>query len=164
MQQQPAASFKTFLRTLSILHLGMMSGLLMLCIFIFVSSEESGSLSFTQQPFEFLIPALLIGATLVGRFLFKTILHKDLQNKTLQQKLGIYQTAHIIRIAPIEGIGLFATVTYMTTDNLFFLIIAALALGILFTLIPTKEKIENVIPINAEDQVYLRNPDKRFES
>lgn len=163
MQQQPATNFKSFLRTISILHLAMMGGLLVFPVFLVVTSEEMGALSFTQQPFEFLIPVLLIGAVFIGKFISKTILTKGIQNKTLQQKLGIYQTAHIIRVAPIEGIGFFAAVTYSTTNNLFFLLIAGLTLLIMFTLIPTKEKIENAIPLSAEDQVYLRNSEKAFQ-
>jgi hypothetical protein len=163
MQQQPTTNFKSFLRTISILHLAMMGGLLVFPVFLVVTSEEMGALSFTQQPFEFLIPVLLIGAVFIGKFISKTILTKGIQNKTLQQKLGIYQTAHIIRVAPIEGIGFFAAVTYSTTHNLFFLLIAGLALLIMFTLIPTKEKIESAIPMSPEDQVYLRNPEKAFQ-
>ncbi|WP_299768048.1 hypothetical protein [uncultured Dokdonia sp.] len=164
MQQQPATNFKAFLRTLSIIHLAMMSGLLIFSVFIITTSKEMGTLSFTQQPFEFLIPALLIGAVFIGNFISKTILSKVNKDQSLQQKLGIYQTAHIIRIAPVEGIGLFAAVTYSGSKNLLFLLIAVLALLILFTLIPTKEKIESAIPINSEDQVYLRNTEKPFES
>jgi len=163
-QQQPATNFKTFLRTISILHLAMMGGLLVFSAFFLITSEETGSLSFTQEPFELLIPVLLIGGVFGGKFISKMILTKEIQNKTLQQKLAVYQTAHIIRIAPIEGIGFFAAVTYLTTNNLFFLLIAGLALLIMFTLIPTKEKIESAIPMSPEDQVYLRNPDKAFGS
>ncbi len=163
-QQQPATNFKSFLRTISILHIAMMAGLLLLPVFNIITSEEIGALSFTQQPYEFLIPVLLVGAIFIGKFVSKTILtKKDIQNKSLQHKLGVYQTAHIIRVAPIEGIGLFAAVTYTTTNNLFFLLIAGLALLIMFTFIPTKEKIENAIPMSPEDQVYLRNPEKIFE-
>ncbi len=163
-QQQPATNFKSFLRTISIVHLAMMGGLLVFSAFFLITSEEMGSLSFTQQPFEFLIPALLVGGVFGGKFISKMMLTKETQNKTLKQKLAIYQTAHIVRVAPIEGIGFFAAVTYLTTNNLFFLLIAGVALLIMFTLIPTKEKIESALPISSEDQVYLRNPDKAFES
>lgn len=164
MQQQPATNFKAFLRTLSIIHFAMMGGLLIFSVFIITTSEEMGTLSFTQQPFEFLIPILFIGAVFIGNFISKTILSKVKKDQSLQQKLGVYQTAHIIRLAPIEGIGLFAAVTYSGSKNVLFLLIAVLALLILFTLIPTKEKIENAIPINSEDQVYLRNSEKPLGS
>lgn len=161
-EQRVATNFKSFLRTLTIIHFAMMGGLAMITV-LFMSSHDLGSLSFTQEPFEFLIPILLIGGVFVGKFISKIILSKEIQNKTLQEKLGVYQTAHIIRVAPIEGIGLFASVTYSTTNNLFFLLMAGVALLIMFTLIPTKEKIENTIPLSADDQVYLRNPEKNFE-
>lgn len=164
MQQQSTSNFKSFLRTITFLHIAMMGGLFVFSAFFLITSEEMGSLSFTQQPFEFLIPVLLVGGIFGGKFISKMILTKEIQNKTLQQKLGIYQTAHIIRIAPIEGIGFFAAVTYTTTNNLFFLLIAALALLMMFMLIPTKEKIESAIPMSAEDQVYLRNTNKTFGS
>ena len=161
-EQRVATNFKSFLRTLTVIHFAMIGGLIMMTV-VFMTSNKLGSLSFTQEPFEFLIPALLIGGIFIGKFIAKVILTKEIQNKTLRQKLGIYQTAHIVRVAPIEGIGFFAAITYSTTNNLFFLLIAGIAILIMFTLIPTKEKIENAIPISAEDQVYLRNPEKNFE-
>ena len=161
-EQRVATNFKSFLRTLTVIHFAMIGGLIMMTV-VFMTSNKLGSLSFTQEPFEFLIPALLIGGIFIGKFIAKVILTKEIQNKVLRQKLGIYQTAHIVRVAPIEGIGFFAAITYSTTSNLFFLLIAGIAILIMFTLIPTKEKIENAIPISAEDQVYLRNPEKNFE-
>lgn len=161
-QQQSAPNLKVFLRTILIIHLVIMGSLIMFSVFLVITSEKMGTFSFTQEPFEFLIPALLIVAVLVGNFLFKTVLNKDIQDKTLKQKLATYQTAHIIRIVPVEGIGLFAIVTYLTTTNLFFLGIAALALLILFTYIPVKEKVEQAIIPTIDEQVYFRNPDKSF--
>jgi len=163
MQQQPATNFKSFLRTISIIHFFLMAGLIMIII-LFISSGELGVLSFTQQPFEFLIPALLISGVFIGTYISKMMLTKETQNKTLQQKLGVYQTAHIIRVALVEGIGFFAAITYSNTNNLFFLLIAGIAILIMFTRIQTKEKIESALPISSEDQVYLKNPDKAFRS
>jgi len=162
MSQQQVKNLKSFLRTIFILHLAMMASLIMFSVFLITTSEKMGTFSFTQEPFEFLIPALLIAAIFIGNFLSKAVLNKGIQDKTLKQKLATYQTVHIIRIAPIEGVGLFSIVTYTTTTNLFFLGIAALALLILFTHIPTKEKIEQVITPTIEEQVYFRNPDKSF--
>jgi hypothetical protein len=162
-QQQPAANFKSFFRVLTIIHFAMIAGLMMITV-LFMSSDGLGTLSFTQEPFEFLIPIVLVGAIFIGKLVSKTLLTKGIKNKTLQQKLGVYQTAHIVRIAPIEGIGFFAAVTYSTTNNLFFLLIVGLTLLMILTLMPTKEKIESAILMNSEDQVYLRNPDKVFES
>ena len=161
-QRQPATNFKSFFRVLTIIHLVMMAGLIMMTVVFTMGSDGLGALSFTQEPFEFLIPILLVGAIFIGKLVSKTILTKGIQNKTLQHKLGVYQTAHIIRVAPIEGIGFFAIVTYSTTHNLFFLLIAGLALLMIFTLMPTKEKIESAISVSPEDQVYLRNPEKPF--
>lgn len=165
MNQQPqATSVKSFLKTISILHFAMIAGIVAIAVMAYTTSNGESSLSFTQEPMELLAPGLLIAAIFIGRFISKIILSKGIQDKKIQQKLAVYQTAHLIRIAPIEGVGMFAGVMYLTYNNLFFLCIAGIALLILFTHIPSKEKIENAIHPTAEEQTYFRNPDKSFDS
>ena len=163
-QQQPASNLKAFLRTIYILHYGIMLSLVVFSGYAIYSSKRLGSLSFTQQPMEFIIPLSLIGAIVLSKFLTKLILNNKGKPKTLLQKLGLYQTTHLIRIATIEGVGLFAALTYLTTQNLFFLLIAGLAMILLIMAIPTKDKIESAITLTPEDQVYFRNPEKLFDS
>ena len=163
-QQQSASNLKAFLKTLYILHYSIMASLAVFSGYAIYSSKRLGSLSFTQQPMEFIIPLLLIGAIFIGTFFTKLILNKNVQSKPLLQKLGTYQTTHLIRIATVEGVGLYAALTYLTTNNLFFLLIAGIAMILLITAIPTKDKIENAITLTPEDQVYFRNPEKPFDS
>lgn len=163
MEQQQATSVKSFLKTISILHFVMISGIIAISVMAYTTSNgEESSLSFTQEPMEFLAPGLLIAAIFIGTFLSKVILRKVTQDKSIQQKLAIYQTAHLVRIAPVEGAGMFAGVMYMSSNNLFFLCIVGIVLLILLTHIPTKDKIEKVIDPTSEEQVYFRNPDKSF--
>lgn len=163
-QQQTATHLKAFLKTLYILHYSIMASLAVFSGYAIYSSKRLGSLSFTQQSMEFIIPLLLIGAVILGKFLTKIILNKITASKTLVQKLGTYQTTHLIRIATVEGVGLYAALTYLATNNLFFLVIAALAMILLIMEIPSKDKIERAITLTPEDQVYFRNPEKPFDS
>lgn len=163
-QQTQASSVKSFLKTISILHFAMMASIVAIAVMAYTTADGESSLSFTQESMELLIPGLLIAAIFVGKFVSKIVLSKGIRNKKIQQKLAVYQTAHLIRIAPIEGVGMFAGVMFLTYNNLFFLCIAAISLVILFTHIPSKEKIENAIDPTTEEQVYFRNPDKLFDS
>ncbi|MEP0265893.1 hypothetical protein [Dokdonia sp.] len=163
-QQQSASNLKAFIRTIYFLHYGIMLSLAVFSGYAIYSSRRLGSLSFTQQPMEFIIPLSLIGAIILGKFLTKLILNNNKKPKTLLQKLGLYQTTHLIRIATVEGVGLFAALTYLTTNNLFFLLIAGLAMILLIMMIPSKDKIERAITLTPEDEVHFRNPEKKFDS
>ncbi len=166
MEQQPTGgNYNAFLKVITIIHIALMGGLTMVTIIISgIGSEELGALSFTQQPKEFLIPAGLIAAIVIGRFISTSVLKKLSANDSLQKKLGVNQTSHLIKIAPLEGIGFFSVFTYAETNNSFFLAILAIVFALLILMFPTKGKIENAIPTSAEDQVYFRNPEKPFDS
>lgn len=164
-QQQTGANYNAFIKTITIIHIALMAGLAMTTIIISgIGSEELGTFSFTQQPKELLIPAGFIAAIILGRFLSKSMLNKLDSKDTLQKKLGVNQTSHLIKVAPLEAIGFLCVFTYSETNNSFFLAILALVFLLFISLFPTKGKIENAIPTSTEDQPYLRNPEKPFGS
>lgn len=163
-EQEGASNFKNFSKVLTLIHFAIVGGLIVSFIFLtnLASGDELPPLSFTQQPIEFILPVALIGAIALGRFLSKNILSKLKPEDRLQKKLATYQTTHLIKIALLEGVAFFSIFSSDKTNS-FNLVIAVLALVILLTLIPTKEKIESSIPIHAEDQLYLRNPETPFK-
>ncbi|WP_299680647.1 hypothetical protein [uncultured Dokdonia sp.] len=164
-QQTGAGNYKGFLQTIGIIHLAIIAGFTMATVFIAnILSGEFAPLSFTQQPKEFIIPIGLIGAIALGRFLGTSMLSKLKVEDRLQKKLATYQTTHIIKIAMLEIIGFASLFSYSSSNNSFFIVIVALVLIMLFSIFPTKEKIENAIPTSTEDQPYLRNPEKPFHS
>lgn len=77
---------------------------------------------------------------------------EEAKNKaTLQEKLVIYQSSSIIRYALLEGTALLAIVTFGNEYNFFYLIFAAIAIGYVLYLRPTKDKITTDLNLTAKE-------------
>ena len=162
-QTQGSVNVQSFVKTSTIIHLAMTAGLLLCTIFSIYSVRSLGSFSFTQEPLEIGIPVLLILAIYAGIFLSKIMSPQATAAPSLRQKLGGYQTSHLVKIALVEGIGLFAAVTFQSTTNTLFLMVTGVALLVLVLRIPSISKITSAIKPTLEEQVYFSNPEKKLE-
>jgi len=140
-------TLKTFITTLRVIHFALMAGLLAFCLFTLYSAESLGDFMFENDPLVFILPCLFLLAFGMSAFLYKTVLSKIDKEKSLKNKLGSFQTAHITRVAPLDGVGLFGAVLYMQTNNVLFICISLLCFMILITLVPSKDKIERDLPL-----------------
>lgn len=162
-QPEGSTNVQSFVKTSTIIHLAMTAGLLVFTLFSVYSIGGLGSFSFTQEPLEIGIPVLLILAISAGTFLSKIMSPQSATAPSLGQKLGRYQTAHLIKIAPVEGIGLFAAVFFQSTANTLFLMVAGVALSVLLLSIPSISKIQTAVNPTLEEQAYFSNPEKELE-
>ncbi|MEQ3654494.1 MAG: hypothetical protein ABNH00_01395 [Dokdonia sp.] len=98
---------------------------------------------------------LMIG---VGNFIKKKILSTVNKKQNVQEKLQLFQTAHIIQIATVEGVGLVSTSLYMAFENLIFLGLGVLAMIIFSLRFPSVDRIAGSIGLTIEEQTYFNDP------
>lgn len=152
---------QSYLRINSIIHIAMFTGQLLFGLAALAITPQKGiDISGAKDPFLFVVPIVAIACFLLSIFLFKKNLNIAVNKATLKEKLMAYQSAFIVRFAPLEGASLFGIVTYMQTGNLLFIIISGLTAFYFLSLKPTKDRIENDLNLSYEDKILFDSQDQ----
>jgi len=129
---------KEKIKSLQIIHLAISLGVIAAYIFLLdknvitnfkIPTIDSNSIIYV------LIPVIAIA---LSNFMFKNTLGKMNSNLTIENKLGIYQTASVIRWAILEGAALMLLI--FKTD---FFIFGIIIIVYLLTIRPTEDKVNN---------------------
>ena len=140
---KPPITPKLFLRTITIIHLALVAGVIMFAIVTFsITLNQKLDLSYSGDPMFFIVPIMAIAGILVGNYLYGNNIKALASKNTLQEKLAGFQTASIIKYALLEGSALLGIVAFLNEGNLYFLIISILLLLWLIMQRPTRDKIE----------------------
>src|SRR5690606_1016406 len=152
---------KTFLKTLSVLHLIIFAGILLLASYIFSLDNNATLNVFPKNDiFFYIVPALALLCFIGSNFIFKTYLNSITTNNTLKGKLSGYQSASLIKYALIEAPAFLAIIMFMNEGNLYYMIIAGVLIAYFFMLRPSKEKIINDLNLNMEHRVQFNKEDE----
>ncbi|MBE2246883.1 MAG: hypothetical protein IAE67_06460 [Candidatus Competibacteraceae bacterium] len=92
-------------------------------------------------------------------FIFRQTIGKS-KGGTLAQKLKMYRTAYIMRLALIEAPGLMAVVFFYITTDWITLIPAFLSAFFLLGRLPSAEKIIDELSLTGEDAEKMLRPDE----
>lgn len=129
---------KEKIKSLQIIHLAISLGVIAAYIFLLdknvitnfkIPTIDSNSIIYV------LIPVIAIA---LSNFMFKNTLGKMNSNLTIENKLGIYQTASVIRWAILEGAALMLLIL-----NPDFFIFGIIIIVYLLTIRPTEDKVNN---------------------
>lgn len=151
MENRVQSTPKGFLRTISIMHLGFLAGLVIFGSMIFLQNDNwELNVMDTNEVFYFILPIMAVFGIFIGNYLYKQKIDALKSKATLKEKLEGYQQAIIIKFALIEGPAFFGIVGAMISGNLLYLIIALLLAVYFFSLKPTKDKIINDLELSRE--------------
>ena len=139
----PPITPKLFLRTITIIHLALVAGVLILGFVMYsITENQKLELSYSGDPMFFIVPIMAIAGILVGNYLYGNSIKGLTSKNSLQEKLAGFQTASIIKYALLEGPALLGLVAFMNEGNQYFLIISILLVLWLIMQRPTRDKIE----------------------
>ena len=134
------------LKTLSIIHLALCSGVFIFGFIMFSKIKSTEIiLNDSNDIFKYIIPSAAIIAIFLSNFLFKNQLNSITENAEIKEKLVKYQSASIVKYAVLEGTALLSVVIYSSTTNFLYLLIA---LGMLLYLILQRPTLSKIISEN----------------
>ena len=146
------------LKTLSIIHLALCSGVFIFGFIMFSKIKSTEIiLDDSNDIFKYIIPSAAIIAIFLSNFLFKNQLNSITENTEIKEKLVKYQSASIVKYAVLEGTALLSVVIYSSTTNFLYLLIA---LGMLLYLIvqrPTLSKIISDLDLKGNEKKDFEN-------
>lgn len=142
-----------FIKTISIIHLGLMTGPVLFG-FVAYSQTKNSFLDYsdTSDVFLIVVPLFALTGIFVGNLIFKQAMKSAERTEGLQTKLARYQTASLIKYALIEGPAFLGVVAFFITGNLTYLYIAGVLILYLYLLRPTKDKIERGLGLRGKER------------
>jgi hypothetical protein len=147
---------KTFLKTISIIHLALMMGQVLFGIVVFTQVHTiTFNLKDTHDPFLLVVPIMAIGSFTASVIVFKQLLNAATAKEPLSAKITAYQSALIVRFALLEGASLFGIVTFLLTGNLLFIGISGLLVLYFLIIRPTKDKVQTDLNLSYEETSEL---------
>jgi len=149
---------KALVKTTIFIHLALLAGQVLFGVMVFfITPDPVINLKPGNDAFFYVLPFMIVLAMFLGSFLFKQQLGKAAEKTTIKEKLGVYQTAFIMRAAASEGASMFGIVCMMLTGNLFYLILVGVNILYFIWIRPTILKIEDALNLDYEEKAALES-------
>jgi len=146
---------KTFLKTLSFLHLSLVIGLILFSILAFT---QTNGISLEPQPKNgllYIVPILAIVGYFGSQTLYKKMLSGIKTDSSLEEKLKKYKSASHIKFFLLEIPALFSIYTFYSTSNALPLVIAVCLIIYLYVQKPSVDKIKTELNLSSNDTQQL---------
>ncbi|MGB7394701.1 MAG: hypothetical protein WA913_09935 [Pricia sp.] len=143
---------KSFLKTLSIIHAGLLASLTGFAIFCYFQVGSFEARMSEGNLFIYLVPVAAVAGYFLSQWVFRKQIQSISKNRPLLQKLEKYQKALLIKYALLEGPGFLAVIAYYLSGNALHLVIAIALIVYLFVQRPTVEKIKADLPLSYEEE------------
>ncbi len=147
---------KEALKTIQLVHFALMAGIVLFtAVILFLYFD--GVLAAKNDGIIQYIPALFFFAVLPSSsMVYKQALKNVDAQANLQSKMKLFQTAHIVRMAILEGSALFAAAVSFVTGSLYQLIIVGLVIAVFASKIPSIMMLESDLHLTSEDKEKFR--------
>lgn len=146
---------KTFLKTLSFMHLALVIGLSIFTVLAYTQNMDFNTETDTKNVLLYIVPIAALIGYFGSQFLFKKLLMRITDTDSLEEKLKKYQSASHLKYALIEAPAFLALFAYYNSGNALPLVIAVCLLVYLFVQKPSKQKILMEIPLTMEQRREL---------
>jgi len=154
--QNQNLSPKAMFKNLSIIHGALIAGQVMFAIVAStIAKNKHFDLNLSADSLLMVAPILAVGCFIMSSFLFKQQLQIAANKSDLKSKITGYQTASIVRMAPLEGASLFNIVVFLLSGNYFTLIISILIVLYFLSFRPTKDRVTDSLNLSYEEQSEL---------
>ncbi|AZQ58248.1 hypothetical protein EJ994_05275 [Maribacter sp. MJ134] len=146
---------KTFLKTLSFMHLALVIGLSIFTVLAYTQNMDFNTETDTKNVLLYIVPIAALIGYFGSQFLFKKLLMRITDTDSLEEKLKKYQSASHLKYALIEAPAFLALFAYYNSGNALPLVITVCLLVYLFVQKPSKQKILMEIPLTMEQRREL---------
>jgi len=143
---------KSFLRTLSILHISLCTGILLIAGFAYLQNGNFTANMNGEDIFIYIVPIVAAVGYFASQLIFKKLVSALKKEDVLQTKLAKYQSASLIEYALIEGPAFLALFAYNGNGNALHLVIAVALIAYLFAQRPTATRLIKELPLTLDEQ------------
>lgn len=148
---------KSLLKTLTIIHIGLVSGLVIFTVFAVFTTNAFIAQTADQSVWIYVTPIVAATAYFMSQFIFRKNLEAINRQTGLDEKLKTYMTASIVKYAILEGAGLLAIVAYFLSGNALHLTLAIALIAYLLVQRPTTGKVLKDLPLTRSEEQELNS-------
>jgi hypothetical protein len=151
--QQP----KDFMMSLQIIHFILLMSIIVFAAY--VSIHLNGILNFSyanDRTFLFIAITISFIGNLLSKSLFLKLIKKIPKDANLLEKTKKYSIAHIFRLMMLVLPALMCIIFVMESHNSFYFILVGILLLIMLTILPSKIKFVNDVPLNEKEKSILQ--------
>ncbi|HEY3403984.1 MAG TPA: hypothetical protein VGK59_11390 [Ohtaekwangia sp.] len=154
---------KQYLSQLTLIYFAQAGMMLIFAAIVFALNYIGKMGAGADESTSSLLTNALVGVVIIGfsasHFLYNFMVSKIDSSLSLQKKMPKYTGAVILRSACLELPGMFASVVFFMTGNVFILLIPVFAGIIFFLLRPTVSSIAEDLKLSPNDRALLNDPD-----
>ncbi len=153
-------NFPAYLRSLRIIFFALLLGQgLVLGVLYFVRWQEMPAALPIQKPWgSWLLPLITLGFPALSLSVFRKKVAVASALPDLKSKLMAYQTALLLRWAPIEVMNLLVAVFYFISGQMFYFYAVIVFMAVFFTLWPNRANIISRLGLSIEEEQLLDDP------
>ncbi|WP_435624833.1 hypothetical protein [Flagellimonas sp.] len=152
-----------YIRTLSVIHKGLIIGPTLLGILFYaIAEKETLGYSLDDSPWIYVVPSTSFGGILLGELIFRKAIKDFPKTALLRHKVKRHHSASVIRYILIEIPIFLGVFVFMATNNLTFLVIVSIAVFYLILIKPKKENIEKSLNLNRLERLQFQRPNEFF--
>ena len=108
-------------------------------------------------PFSIVVPVLAAIAIIVSKLMYSRLCKSAFTKVKLSDKMQVYYSANIIRLALVEGAALFSIVVVFISGEIYFLLFTLLLFLIFYTFKPSRERAISDLKLNPEEATQIKN-------
>jgi len=148
---------RNYFSTLDILFFGLLSGqsIYFLVGLLIIQPGNNGGFGGLNTIFMFITPVIVLSIILASKFIYTKQVATFDKNLSLENKMVVYRTANIVRLALLEGANIFNISIMIITANYFFAALFIVIVVLFFFNRPTKEKFIMDYEISADDALKI---------
>jgi hypothetical protein len=150
---------KNYFATLNLIYFAIMTVMIVFsAVAAFVGSPTADPQ--LAETLKFIVPVAVVVFLTASYFVHKVSLQRIKKAKEFKSKLAQYQSAVLIRAAPIEGAGLLGAVATLVTGEMFFLAATAVSVILFILQRPTIFSVVEDLSLTPAEKARLENPNE----
>lgn len=152
-------NFKAYLKSLQIVHLAMMAGIVaFVLITLYLHLAGGFGKAFVDETPHFLLIVLVFtsGSIIASLIIERSRKEKIGSEKDLATKLASFRSLAVVTLALHEAPAFLSIVMYLLTGNLFFLGFTIAMFFLMLSRFPTENKIARTLSLNRQQQAQLQ--------
>lgn len=158
MKNSPAFTPQNFLNTLKVMFFAIVFAVIAIsAVFVVTTPNQHFKLDLNSGIFVQIIPAAIVLATFFSSVMFQKFVGIAQKKETLKDKLILYRTAIIIRLALLEGVAILSSVAFMIEHNQLFLIFTLVVVILMLMNFPNQQKIEEHLKLTGDELSRFRD-------
>lgn len=154
-----------YFKTLKIVHFALAAGIVFFMLMsIFLQYSGFGTIGKeVKNGLLIAVPLFALAGIFASNIVFKQKLKIIAEHNNLKEKMIIYRSAIIVKLALVEGPAFFTVIAYLITGDLIFLGIIIVLLLIFLIYTPTRNKLINELELSKSDSDLISNPDSEIK-